>query len=126
MKENIKIDEIVDHLIIDGEKPKDTIMVYGFIGEGSDDTTMLYLDPVLQTSVEVKDVDILYSVSVTRTHTSLGGTIVWIQNASSYLHKNTVQSQQEAAQFFQGDIYQEYLTASQQNNNAQSPGCSCK
>jgi len=135
MTDKIKGDDIVRHLIVDGKKPEDTIMVYGFAGEGSqEDTTILYLDPVLQSSVEIKDEDILHAVSVTRTHTSLGGSILWIKNASSYLNKQTTQSQEEAQQFFQGDIYQEYVntTVKKQNDTQQCQNihaptcCSCK
>lgn len=129
MAAKIKTDDLVKDLIVDGKKPEDTIMVYGFVGEGTTaDTTMLYLDPVLQTSVELKDEDIIHSVSVTRTHTSLGGTILWIKNASSYLYKNKAQSQADANKFFEGDIYQQYAT----QNPIQSEGqctpsvCGCK
>lgn len=134
MTDKIKEDDIVRHLIKDGKKPEDTIMVYGFAGEGlSEDTTILYLDPTLQSSVEIKDEDIVHAVSVTRTHTSLGGSILWIKNASSYLQGNVAQSQKEAQHFFQGDIYQQYVdtTVQQQQNNQQCQNihptcCSCK
>ena len=128
MADKLKVDDLVKHLIIDGKKPEDLMMVYGFVGEGSkEDTWTLYLDPTLQTSVEILEEDILHSASVTRTHTALGGSILWIKNASSYLNRNTP-PEQDALKYFQGDIYQQYTTQNQQttcSHNNDNSGCAC-
>lgn len=129
MANKLNVDSLVKHLIVDGKKPENTVMVYGFVGEGSqEDTWTLYLDPTLQNSIEIKEEDIVHSVSVTRTHTALGGTILWVKNASSYMYKNAAPTEQEALKYFQGDIYQQYVTQNQQtgcNQNSDHSGCKC-
>jgi len=129
MAQKLKEDSLVKHLIEDGKKPEDLIMVYGFVGEGhKENTWILYLDPTLKTSIEINEDDILHSVSVTRTHTALGGSILWIKNASSYMHKNTAPSENEALKYFQGNIYEQYTTQNQQTTCSQHTdhsGCNC-
>lgn len=109
MAEKIKVDDIVRSLVLDGKKPEDMIMIYGFVGESKEeDAITLYFDPALKSSVDIKESDILYHIKVTKSHTVIGGTILWVQNASSYLNKNTTHAQEEAQKFFQGEIYQQY------------------
>lgn len=134
MAKKITTDELVKKLIIDGEKPTDIVMLFGFVGEGTEEeTTMLYFDPLLKNSLEVKDEDILHSVNITKTHSAIGGTIIWLKNASSYQQHNTVNEQAPEA-FFQGDIYEQYATSvkqqtqqafTQQCEPTQPPVCLC-
>jgi hypothetical protein len=132
MAKKLALDELPKRLIVDGKKIEDVIMVYGFVAEGPDDDTItFYLDTLLQTSVVIKDEDIIHDVNITKTHSAIGGTIIWIKNASTYLQGKPAQTQQDAAQFFQGDIYQQYAntvqgnTATQQPNGVKAPICGC-
>lgn len=129
MAEKLKVDSLVKHLIEDGKKPEDLIMVYGFVGKGNKENTwILYLDPMLQTSIEIKEDDILHSISITRTHTALGGSILWIKNASEYMNNNTHQTNNDAVKYFQGEIYEQYRTQNNQNSSQQNikhSGCNC-
>jgi len=132
MTKKIALDELPKRLIVDGKKVTDVIMVNGFVGEGTeDDNITFYLDPLLNSSVVIKVEDIIHDVNITKTHSAIGGTIIWIKNASTYLQGNTSQAQQDAQQFFQGDIYQQYAntakgnTATQQPNGLQTPICGC-
>lgn len=132
MTKKIALDELPKRLIVDGKKVTDVIMVYGFVGEGTeDDNITFYLDPLLNSSVIIKDEDIIHDVNITKTHSAIGGTIIWIKNASTYLQGKTSQTSQDAQQFFQGDIYQQYAntakgnTATQQPNGLQTPICGC-
>lgn len=121
MAKKLALDELPKRLIVDGEKIEDVIMVYGFVGEGpEEDSITFYLDPLLKTSVVIKDEDIIHDVNITKTHSAIGGTIIWIKNAATYLQGNTSsQSQQDAQQFFQGDIYQQYANTAQGNTQTQ-------
>ena len=120
MAKKLALDELPKRLIVDGEKIEDVIMVYGFVGEGpEEDSITFYLDPLLKTSVVIKDEDIIHDVNITKTHSAIGGTIIWIKNATTYLQGNTSQSQEDAQQFFQGDIYQQYANTAQTNATTQ-------
>ena len=129
MTTKVKVDELVKQLVINGKKPTNIMMVYGFVGESTQkDMITLYLDPTLQSSFEVKEEDILHAVKVTKTHTVIGGTILWIQNASTYTHQNISQSQQNAERYFQGEIYEQYITRRQQEQCQEGndiSGCKC-
>lgn len=131
MVKKLALDELPKRLIVDGEKIEDVIMIYGFVGEGPDENSItFYLDPLLKTSVVIKNEDIIHDVNITKTHSAIGGTIIWIKNASSYLHRNTSQSQKDAQQFFQGDIYQQYANTAQGNTatkpkTGQASVCGC-
>ena len=131
MAKKLALDELPKRLIIDGKKIEDVIMVYGFVAEGpEEDNITFYLDTLLKTSVIIKDEDIIHDVNITKTHSAIGGTIIWIKNASSYLQGNTQQAQQDAEQFFQGDIYQQYANTAQGNTvtkpqGAQASICGC-
>lgn len=132
MANTIALDELTKKLIADGKKTDNVIMVYGFVGEGpKEDTITFYLDPLLKTSVVVQNEDVIHHVKITKTHSAIGGTIIWIKNASSYTHTNNQKPQQEAAQFFQGAIYQQYVNATQNNNTIpqqqgiNQPVCGC-
>jgi hypothetical protein len=131
MANKLALDELPKRLIVDGKKIEDVIMVYGFVAEGPDeDNITFYLDTLLQTSVVIKDEDIIHDVNITKTHSAIGGTIIWIKNASTYLQGKSIQSQQEAEQFFQGDIYQQYANTAQGNTVTKPQGvqasiCGC-
>lgn len=129
----IATDDLVKKLMVNGDKPTDLIMLFGFVGEGTEDNkTMFYFDPLLKNAIEVKDEDILHSVSITKTHSAIGGTIIWLKNASTYLQTKTVNEQAPEA-FFQGDIYEQYAASKQQAQNftnhceqTQPPVCLCQ
>lgn len=132
MAKKLALDELPKRLIVDGKKVDDVIMIYGFVAEGPDeDNITFYLDTLLKTSVVIKDEDIIHDVNITKTHSAIGGTIIWVKNASSYLQGNAAQSQQnDAQQFFQGDIYQQYVNTAQGNTDtqpqaAQASICGC-
>ncbi len=132
MAKKLALDELPKRLIVDGKKVEDVIMIYGFVAEGPDeDNITFYLDTLLKTSVVIKDEDIIHDVNITKTHSAIGGTIIWVKNASSYLQGNASQSQQnDAQQFFQGEIYQQYANTVKGNNptqpqGAQAPICGC-
>ncbi|WP_046756251.1 hypothetical protein [Kordia jejudonensis] len=127
MAKKLALDELPKRLIIDGKKIEDVMMIYGFVAEGPDeDNITFYLDTLLKTSVIIKDEDIIHDVNITKTHSAIGGTIIWVKNASSYLQGNTAQSQQDhAQQFFQGDIYQQYANTAQGNTATQPQGSIC-
>jgi len=131
MAKKLALDELPKRLIIDGKKIEDVIMIYGFVAEGTnEDNITFYLDTLLKTSVVIKDEDIIHDVNITKTHSAIGGTIIWVKNASSYLQGNTEQAQQDAEQFFQGDIYQQYANTAQGNTATQPQGvqasiCGC-
>lgn len=121
MDRKVRTDNLVKQLLVDGKKPENLIMLYGFVDEGSsEDTIILYLDPVLATSVEIKQDDIVHEIGITKAHSLIGGTIVWVKNANTYLQGNTAKAQQDAQQFFQGNIYEQYATAANQSNQAQT------
>ncbi|WP_298416850.1 hypothetical protein [uncultured Kordia sp.] len=127
MAKKLALDELPKRLIVDGKKVEDVIMIYGFVAEGPDeDNITFYLDTLLKTSVVIKDEDIIHDVNITKTHSAIGGTIIWVKNASSYLQGNGMQSQQDdAQQFFQGDIYQQYANTAQGNNPTQPQASVC-
>lgn len=132
MANKLALDELPKRLIKDGKKIEDVIMVYGFVGEGpEEDNITFYLDTLLKTSVVIKDEDIIHDVNITKTHSAIGGTIIWIKNASTYLQGKSEKAQQDAQQFFQGDIYQQYAntakgnTTTQKPNGVKAPICGC-
>ena len=132
MAKKLALDELPKRLIVNGEKIEDVIMIYGFVAEGTEeDNITFYLDTLLKTSVIIKDEDIIHDVNITKTHSAIGGTIIWIKNATTYLQGNSAtQPQQDAEQFFQGDIYQQYANTAQGNTATQPQGaqasiCGC-
>ncbi|EDP98297.1 hypothetical protein U8527_20095 [Kordia algicida OT-1] len=133
MANKLALDELPKRLIVDGKKIDDVMMIYGFVAEGTqDDNITFYLDTLLKTSVIIKDEDIIHDANITKTHSAIGGTIIWVKNASSYTQgkATTSQSQQDAQQFFQGDIYQQYANTVQGNTTQKpqgmhTPVCGC-
>ena len=135
MVKKIALDELPKRLLNNETKTEDLTMMYGFVGEGTaDDTIRFYLDVSLQKSAIIKDEDIVHHVKVTKSQSPIGGTVIWIKNAASYLTGNHTEtaskSQQHAAQFFQGDIYQQYVNTVQKKNpqqpeNPYAPVCGC-
>jgi hypothetical protein len=137
MAKKLALDELPKRLTIDGKKVEDIIMMYGFVAKGTEENNItFYLDPALKTSVIIKDEDIIHYVKVTKAHNPIGGTVIWIKNTASYLQGKTsksqphIQSKQNAEQFFQGDIYQQFANTVQGNTvpkpqNAHVPVCGC-
>jgi uncharacterized protein (DUF1330 family) len=140
MANKLALDELPKRLLKEGATVEDTLMIYGFVGKGtSEDTITFYLDPALKTSMVIKDSDIIHHVKVTKAHSPIGGTVIWIKNASSYTQGATAQvqqvqvqtqTQQNAAQFFQGDIYQQFANTIQGNTTPKpkdmhTPVCGC-
>ncbi|WP_420575085.1 hypothetical protein [Kordia sp.] len=137
MAKKLALDELPKRLIENNSTTEDVLMMYGFVAKGTEeDNITFYLDPALKTAVIVKDEDIIHHVKVTKSQNPIGGTIIWIKNASLYLQGKAaqpqahVQSQQNAEQFFQGDIYQQFANtvqgkASPRPQGAHVPVCGC-
>ncbi|MCH2195316.1 hypothetical protein [Kordia sp.] len=135
MAKKLALDELPKRLLKNDATVEDLLMVYGFVGEGTEeDNITFYLDPALKTSFIVKDEDIVHHVKVTKSQNPIGGTVIWIKNAASYTQgnqaQNQAQTQQNAAQFFQGDIYQQYANTVQGNTvpkpqGVRIPVCGC-
>lgn len=132
MANKLTIDELPKKLIKNGEKIADILMIYGFVAASTDEESItFYFDPLLKNSINIHEKDIVHHVKMTKTHSLFGGTILWIKNASSYLNTYDTRNQQEAAQFFQGDIYQQFInttqnnTLQQQQKKGNAPVCGC-
>ncbi|WP_298517060.1 hypothetical protein [uncultured Kordia sp.] len=137
MAKKLALDELPKRLMKEGAPAEDVLMLYGFVGAGTkEDNITFYLDTTLKTSVVVNDQDIIHHVKVTKSQNPIGGTVIWIKNGSSYLQPNAtqaqvkVQTEQHAAQFFQGDIYNQYANTVQGNKTpnpqgAHVPVCGC-
>ncbi|MEM6718586.1 MAG: hypothetical protein AAF611_04710 [Bacteroidota bacterium] len=141
MAKKLAFDTLPKLLLKDGVAVADLSMIYGFVAEGTtEDNITFYLDPSLQRSVVINDEDIVHHVKVTKAQNPIGGTVIWVKNAASYLQENQpqiqqepqqeTQSQQYAEQFFQGDIYQQYVNTVQGNTipkpkDVHIPICGC-
>ena len=144
MASKLALDELPKRLLKDGTIQEDIAMIYGFVGKGTEENNItFYLDTTLKTSVIIKDEDIIHHVKVTKAQNPIGGTVIWIKNAATYLQGNTAQTQmqpqqqaqqqqtqQHAAQFFQGDIYQQFANtvegkAATKPDNIYTPVCGC-
>lgn len=137
MAKKLALDELPKQLLKEDKKVDDILMLYGFVGEGTqEDNITFYLDTTLKTSIIIRDEDIIHHVKVTKAQNPIGGTVIWIQNTANYMQHTTTQekvqpqTQQNAAQFFQGDIYQQFANTVQGNTqpNPQAkhiPVCGC-
>ncbi|PTX59197.1 hypothetical protein C8N46_11027 [Kordia periserrulae] len=134
MVKKIALDELPKRLLNSETKNEDLVMMYGFVGEGTADNNIrFYLDASLQKSTIIKNEDIMHYVKVTKSQSPIGGTVIWLKNAASYLNGNHTEtktkSQEHAAQFFQGDIYQQYVNtvqkSPQKQQNPYAPACGC-
>ena len=129
----IQTDELVKKLLENIQNPIDITMLYGFVlvDEKKDDLT-LYFDAELKTSIVVKKEDILHFIRLTKTHSAIGGTIIWIKNITIYQQDKSFVSQKNAQQLFNGDIYNEYVSSikdkqtTSHSKNTHTPGCSCE
>ena len=83
-------------------------------------------------SIVVKKEDILHFIRLTKTHSAIGGTIIWIKNITIYQQDKSFVSQKNAQQLFNGDIYNEYVSSikdkqtTSHSKNTHTPGCSCE
>ncbi len=127
-KEQFSNDELVKILIQNGQKPENITILFGFIGDGKNEETItLYMDALLQSAIELKKEDIIHTIKLTKTQAPLGGTYVWIKNASEYLYGVPYQANQQQAQanqYFQGNIYNQF--AQQKTQADHSCTCHCQ
>jgi hypothetical protein len=124
-KKQFPVDDLVKNLLTeDNTVPTDLKLFFGFIGEGkSEETITVYLDTLLCQAVEIAKEDILHSIKLSKTHSPVGGTMIWLNNATKYIHNNNqanvIQNPVIAEQYFDGNIYQQYAQEAYQTQQTQ-------
>ncbi|BDS09692.1 hypothetical protein [Aureispira anguillae] len=129
-KNQFPVDDLVKNLLTEENKvPTDMILFSGFVGKGpSEDTITVYLDTLLRQTIEIAKEDILHTVKLTKTNSPLGGTLIWLNNATKYIYNNTSISSYEqnlAQHYFGGTVYQQYATQAQGANTATHQQAAC-
>ena len=129
----IQTDELIKKLLENKQNSISITMLYGFVFvDEKENCISLYFDAELKNSITIKEEDILHFIRLTKTHSAIGGTIIWVKNINSYQQKNTITSQKNAQKLFNGEIYNEYVSSvkekqtTQHASNANIPGCSCE
>lgn len=123
-KNQFPVDDLVKKLLTeDNTIPTDLTMFFGFIGEEkTEETIIVYLDALLRQAIEIAKEDILHTVKLSKTQSPLGGTMIWLKNATKYIYgnqTNLVQDQRIAQHYFEGSVYQQYAQSKQDLNSYQ-------
>ncbi len=103
-KANIPHDDFVAKVVKDPKQPPDTILLTGYLGKSSEDGhTRLHFDPELKNYVEIPNDAILHTQEISKEHSSLGGSHVWIKSDAELIHGKVGPSRTKA-KFFEGPI----------------------
>lgn len=117
----VSTDAWINALEIDGKMIENTTVLFGYIGPGSSNQTFkIYLDIYLHYALDIRNEDVLYSIQLSSAQNPLGGSYVWIKNAQEYIYGTSYSSQQknqEAKNYFQGDIYDKYVSQKKETKN---------
>lgn len=109
-----EVDEFIKNVIPDPAQPQGTLFVRAYLGESNKEGCVrLYHDPGLNYYADIKKEDIVYLLKIPKTFDPLGGVMVWLkQPVAEPVNTNTEQANNDASigqQYFQGNIYQQYL-----------------
>jgi hypothetical protein len=99
-----RLDGFVSKVVTDPAKPADTVLLTGFLGPSSEDGhTRIYQDATLESYVDVPNDAILHTESLSKDHSPLGGSYIWLKKDAEVLH-GKVGTDRKKAKFLEGPI----------------------
>jgi len=112
---NFKFDDFISKIVPDPANPVGHTLLRGFIGASTDkDHVRVYADESLNSFIDIPQRAIVYTKELS--NSPLGGSSIWVKSGTEYVFGRASSARKTKKKFFDGPVYQEYITANLQAN----------